>query len=41
MGESIAIELARHGANVVVSDILPGESTVKKIKALRRQCNLC
>jgi NAD(P)-dependent dehydrogenase (short-subunit alcohol dehydrogenase family) len=36
MGESIAIELARQGANVVVSDILPGESTVKKIKSLKR-----
>lgn len=36
MGEAIAIELARYGANVVVSDVLPGESTVKKIKALKR-----
>ncbi len=36
MGESIAIELARYGANVVVSDILSGESIVKKIRALKR-----
>ena len=32
IGESVAVELARHGADVVVSDILPGESTVKKIQ---------
>src|SRR5271157_3709560 len=36
MGEAIAVELARYGANVVISDILPGESTVKKIKLLKR-----
>ena len=37
IGEGIAIELARYGANVVVSDILDGESTVKKVKALKRE----
>lgn len=36
MGEAIAVELARNGANIVVSDILPGEKTVKEVKALRR-----
>jgi 3-oxoacyl-[acyl-carrier protein] reductase len=37
MGEAIAIELAKHGANVVVSDVLPGESTVRKIKELKKE----
>jgi NAD(P)-dependent dehydrogenase (short-subunit alcohol dehydrogenase family) len=37
MGEAIAIELARYGANVVVSDILTGENTVKKIKSLDKK----
>ncbi|MEK6945164.1 MAG: SDR family NAD(P)-dependent oxidoreductase [Nanoarchaeota archaeon] len=37
IGEGIAIELARQGADVVVSDIIPGDSTVKKIKALKRK----
>lgn len=37
IGQSIAIELARFGANVVVSDILPGNTTVNKIKKLRRK----
>jgi NAD(P)-dependent dehydrogenase (short-subunit alcohol dehydrogenase family) len=36
MGESIAVELARYGANVVVSDIISGKGTIKKIKALKR-----
>ncbi|MDE1848481.1 MAG: SDR family oxidoreductase [Nanoarchaeota archaeon] len=36
MGEGIAIELAKAGADVVVSDIIPGENTVKKIKSLKR-----
>ncbi|MDD5700201.1 MAG: SDR family NAD(P)-dependent oxidoreductase [Candidatus Nanoarchaeia archaeon] len=36
IGESIAVELARHGASVVVSDIAPGEDTVKKIRMLKR-----
>jgi NAD(P)-dependent dehydrogenase (short-subunit alcohol dehydrogenase family) len=36
IGESIAVELARHGANVVVSDILPGENAVKKIKSMKK-----
>jgi len=37
IGQSIAIELARQGANVVVSDIIPGNVTVNKIKALKRK----
>jgi NAD(P)-dependent dehydrogenase (short-subunit alcohol dehydrogenase family) len=36
IGQAIAIELARHGASVVVSDIIPGQGTVNKIKALKR-----
>ncbi len=36
IGQSIAVELARHGADVVVTDIIPGQQTVKKIKALKR-----
>ena len=37
IGQAIAIELARAGADVVVSDIIPGNETVKKIKALKRK----
>jgi NAD(P)-dependent dehydrogenase (short-subunit alcohol dehydrogenase family) len=37
IGESIAVELARQGADVVVSDIIPGESTVKEIQKLKRK----
>lgn len=37
IGQSIAIELARNGANVVVSDIIPGNTTVNKIKKLKRK----
>ena len=37
IGQAIAIELARYGADVVVSDILPGQATVNKIKALKRE----
>lgn len=37
IGEAIAVELARYGADVVVSDILPGQATVNKIKALKRE----
>lgn len=37
IGQSIAIELARYGANVVVSDIIPGQGTVNKIKALKKK----
>ncbi|MBU3912646.1 MAG: SDR family oxidoreductase [Nanoarchaeota archaeon] len=37
IGQAIAIELARQGADVVVSDIIPGDETVKKIKALKRK----
>ena len=36
IGQGIAIELARAGAKVVVSDIIPGNETIKKIKALKR-----
>ncbi len=37
IGQSIAVELARQGANVVVADIIPGNATVNKIKALKRK----
>jgi len=37
IGQAIAIELARHGANVVITDIIPGNTTVNKIKALKRK----
>lgn len=37
IGEGIALELAKQGASVVVSDIIPGESAVKKIKSLGRK----
>ena len=37
IGQGIAIELARAGAKVVVSDIIPGESTVNQIKKLKRK----
>lgn len=37
IGQAIAIELARHGANVVITDIIPGNATVNKIKALKRK----
>ena len=37
IGQSIAIELARNGANVVVTDIIPGNATVNKIKKLKRK----
>lgn len=37
IGQSIAIELARHGASVVVSDIISGQVTVNKIKTLKRK----
>jgi len=37
IGQAIAIELARTGADIVVSDIIPGDETVKKIKALKRK----
>ncbi|HTZ41713.1 MAG TPA: SDR family NAD(P)-dependent oxidoreductase [Candidatus Omnitrophota bacterium] len=36
IGEGIALELAKHGANVVVSDILPADSVIKKIRAMKR-----
>lgn len=37
IGASIAIELARKGADVVVSDIIPGNDTVNQIKKLKRK----
>ncbi len=37
IGQSIAVELARQGADVVVADIIPGNATVNKIKALKRK----
>ncbi len=37
IGEAIAVELARHGANVVASDILSCDNTIKQIKALKKQ----
>jgi len=37
IGEGIAIELAKSGANIVVSDIISGENTVKKINSLKRK----
>ena len=37
IGQSIAIELARNGATVVVSDIIPGNTTVNKIKNLKQK----
>ena len=37
IGQSIAIELARQGADIVVSDIIPGKQTVNRIKALKRK----
>jgi len=37
IGQSIAIELARHNADVVISDIIPGDETINKIKALKRK----
>jgi len=37
IGQSIALELARKGANVVVSDIIPGNDTVNQIKKLKRK----
>ena len=37
IGAATAITLAREGANVVVSDIIPGDETVKKIKNMGRE----
>lgn len=37
IGQGVAIELARAGANVVVSDIIPEEGTVNQIKKLKRK----
>jgi len=37
IGQGIAIELARAGADVVVSDIIPGDDTINQIKKLKRK----
>ena len=37
IGQAIAVELARAGADVVVSDIIPGNATVDKIQSLKRK----
>jgi len=37
IGQSIAVELARHGADVVVSDIISGSATVNQIRKLKRK----
>ncbi len=37
MGQGIALELAKQGADVVVSDVLPGDETVKAIIELGRK----
>jgi len=37
IGQGIAIEMARKGADVVVSDIIPGNDTVNQIKKLKRK----
>jgi NAD(P)-dependent dehydrogenase (short-subunit alcohol dehydrogenase family) len=37
IGQGIAIEFAKHGADVVVSDVIPGDETVKKIKELKKK----
>lgn len=37
IGQGIAIEFAKHGADVVVSDIIPGDETVKKIRELQKK----
>ena len=37
IGQGIAVELARAGADVVVSDIIPEEGTINQIKKLKRK----
>ena len=37
IGASIAIELAKKGADIIVSDIIPGNDTVNQIKKLKRK----
>lgn len=37
IGQGIAVELARAGADIVVSDIIPGNETVNQIKKLKRK----
>jgi len=37
IGQGIAIELAKAGADVVVSDIIPEEGTINQIKKLKRR----
>ncbi|MBU2576486.1 MAG: glucose 1-dehydrogenase [Nanoarchaeota archaeon] len=37
IGQGIAVELARAGADVVVSDVIPEEGTINKIEKLKRK----
>ncbi len=37
IGQSIAVEFARHGANVAVSDVIDGKDTVNSIKKLKQK----
>jgi NAD(P)-dependent dehydrogenase (short-subunit alcohol dehydrogenase family) len=37
IGQGIAVELARAGADVVISDIISGEDTISQIKKLKRK----
>ncbi|MFA5258962.1 MAG: SDR family NAD(P)-dependent oxidoreductase [Candidatus Pacearchaeota archaeon] len=37
IGQGIAVELARAGADVVISDIISGEDTINQIKKLKRK----
>ncbi len=37
IGQSIAVELARAGCDVVVSDIIPGNETINQIKKLKQK----
>ncbi|MFH0712062.1 MAG: glucose 1-dehydrogenase [archaeon] len=37
IGQSIAVELARNGADIVVSDIIPGNETINEIKKLKQK----
>lgn len=37
IGQAIAVELAKHGADIVVADIIDGKETVNKVKSLKRK----
>jgi len=37
MGQGIALELAKQGADIVISDVLPGDETVKAVKSLGKK----